>query len=92
MQAIDKKTRKLFTIYGGLHPNSDVDRLYLPRNDRGRDLIAIEDCVELAIKGLGVYVHGGEERLLVAPREDREDGLEALSVLKKAKNEKRLQY
>ena len=29
MQAIDRKTRKLFTIYGPLHPKSDVDRLGL---------------------------------------------------------------
>ena len=31
LQAIDRKTRKLFTIYGALHPKSDVDRLYIPR-------------------------------------------------------------
>ena len=91
LQAIDRKTRKLFTIYGGLHPKSDVDRLYIPRKDGGRGLIAIEDCVELAVRGLEVYVHGSEERLLQAARGDREDGLEAASVLKKAKKEKRLQ-
>ena len=45
LQAIDGKTRKLFTIYGALHPKSDVDRLYIPR----KGLISIEDCVELAI-------------------------------------------
>ena len=28
-QAIDRKNRKLFTIYGALHPKSDVDRLYI---------------------------------------------------------------
>ena len=28
LQAIDRKTRKLFTIYGALHPKSDIDRLY----------------------------------------------------------------
>ena len=27
LQAIDRKTRKLFTIYGELQPKSDVDRL-----------------------------------------------------------------
>ena len=31
LQAIDRKTRNLFTIYGGLHPKSDVDRLYIPK-------------------------------------------------------------
>ena len=91
LQAIDKKIRKLFTMYEGLHPKSDVDRLCIPRKDGGRGLIAIEDCVELAVRGLEVYVHGSEERLLQAAREDRVDDLEAASVLKKAKKEKRLQ-
>ena len=49
LQAIDRKTRKLFTIYGALHPKSDVDRLYIPRKEGGRGLISTEDCVELAI-------------------------------------------
>ena len=31
LQAIDRKTRKLFTIYGVLHPKSNVDRLYITR-------------------------------------------------------------
>ena len=31
LQAIDRKTRKLFTIFGTLHPTLDVDRLYTPR-------------------------------------------------------------
>ena len=54
-------------------------------------MIAIEDFVELAVRGLEVYGHGSEERLLQAARGDREDGLEVASVLKKAKKEKRLQ-
>ena len=31
LQVIDRKTRKLFSIYGALHPKSDLDRLYIPR-------------------------------------------------------------
>ena len=91
VQAIDRKTRKLFTIYGGLHPKSDADRLYILRKDRGRDLIAIEDCLELAVRGFEVYVYGSEARLIQAARRDRVDGLEAASVLKKTKKEKGLQ-
>ena len=91
LQAIDRKTRKLLTIYGGLHPKFDVDRLHIPIKDGGRGLIAIKDCVELAVIGLEVYAHGSDERLLQAARGDRVDGLEAASVLKKAKKEKRLQ-
>ena len=74
-EAIDRKTRKLFTIYGALHPKSDVGRLYTPRKEGGRDLISIEDCVELAIRGSEVYFHLSEERLLQAARGDKIHGL-----------------
>ena len=78
-------------MYGALHPKSDVDRLYIPRNEGGRGLISIEDCVDLAIKGLEVYVHRSEERLIQAARGDKIDGLEAASVLKRPKKEKRIE-
>ena len=78
-------------MYGALHPKSDVDRLYMPRKEGGRGLISTEDCVELAIRGLEVYVHGSEERLIQAPRGDKIDDLEAASVLKRSKKEKRLE-
>ena len=91
LQAIDRKTRKLFTIYGALHPKSDVDRLYRSRKEGGRGLTYIEDCVELAIRGFEVHVHGSEERLIQAARGDKIDGIEATSVLKRSKKEKRLE-
>ena len=62
LQAIDRKTRKLFTIYERLHPKSDIERLLLPQKHGGRDLIAIEDCIELAVRSMKVFVHGSEER------------------------------
>ena len=46
LQVIDRKTKKLFTIYGALHPKSDVDRLYITRKEGGRGVISTEDCVE----------------------------------------------
>ena len=46
-------------------------------------MISIENCVELAIRGLEVYVHGSEERLIQTARGDKIDGLEAASVLKR---------
>ena len=89
LQASDRKTGKLFTICGTLHPKSDVDRLYLPRKEGGRCLITIEDCFELVIRGLEVYVHASEERYIQAARRDKIDVLEAASVLKRSKKEKR---
>ena len=65
----------MFTIYGALHPKSDVDRLYIPTKEGG----------------LEVYVHRSEERLTQVARGDKIDSLEAASVLKRSKKEKRLE-
>ena len=46
--------------------------------------------IVLAIRGLKVHVHASEERLIQAPRGNKIDGLEAASVLKRSKKEKRL--
>ena len=81
----------MFTIFGALHPKSDVDRLYIARIEGGRDLISINDCVELAIRDLEVHVHRIEERLIQAARGDKIEGLEAASVFKRSKKEKRLE-
>ena len=86
-----RDTRKLFTIYGALHAKSDVERLYIPRKEGGRGFISIEDCVELSIRVLKVYVHGREERLIQAAGGGKIDGLEAASVLKRKNRKKRLE-
>ena len=36
LQVIDRKNRKLFTMYGALHIKSDVERLYIPRKEGER--------------------------------------------------------
>ena len=54
---------------------SDVDRLSIIRKGGGRGLITIEDCVELAVRGLEVCVHGSGETLIQAAWGDKLDGL-----------------
>ena len=78
----------MLTIYGALHHKSDVDRSYIPRKEGGRDLLSIENCVKLAMRGLEVYVHGSKERLIEAARGDKIDGVEAGSALKRSKKRK----
>ena len=47
LQNVDRKTRKLMTLYGMLHPRGEVDRLYLPKEIGRRRLMGVEDCVRL---------------------------------------------
>ena len=54
-------------------------------------MISIKDSLEIAIRGLGVYFHGSEQRLIQVARGDKEDGLVAANALKRSKKEKRLE-
>ena len=70
---MDRRIRKLLTMYNGLHLRSDVDRVYLPRKDGGRGLMCVEDTVKKANFGLERYVKERKERLIVAARGDNEN-------------------
>ena len=52
------------TMYGGLHPKSDVDRLYVKRKEGGRGLISVERCIREEENSLGFYVANSEENLI----------------------------
>ena len=73
LQSIDGKTRKLLTMHNGLHPRSDVDRLYIPRKVGGRGLANAEDTVILAKIGLEDHIKKSDARLLCAARGDFEN-------------------
>ena len=51
-------------MYGGLHPKSDVDRLYVKRKEGGRGLISVERCIREAENSLGFCVAKSEEILI----------------------------
>ena len=55
------KTRKILTMNGALHPRSNVDRIYLKRNEGGRGLLSIEECVKSEEKGLYEYINDKNE-------------------------------
>ena len=56
LKIMDRMTRNTLTIYGALHPKSDIDRLYMKRRHGGRGLISIEMCVKSEENNLGLYV------------------------------------
>ena len=39
---IDRKTRKMLTMYKMHHPKADIDRLYVKRKEGGKELLQIE--------------------------------------------------
>ena len=63
---LDRKTRKLFTMYNAHHPKANVDRLYLKRSAGRRGLINIDNCVEIEKCSLSKYLGNNNEPLLKA--------------------------
>ena len=49
---IDIKTHKILTMTGSLHPNSDVDKLYINRKEGGRGLKLVQILFESRVVAL----------------------------------------
>ncbi|CAB3979773.1 Hypothetical predicted protein [Paramuricea clavata] len=66
LKEMDRKTRKILTIYKCFHPRDDVDRLYWKRVEGGRGLQSVEDVVKIEKCSLGHYLdhRQTEEELL----------------------------
>lgn len=56
IRTLDRKTRKLMTIHGMLHPKADVDRLYVTRKNGGRGLRQLEAAHTVAIYRTAHYI------------------------------------
>ena len=54
-----RKSRKTMTIYGGLHPKSDVYRLYVKRKEEG-----VEQCIREDENSLGFLVTNSNKNLI----------------------------
>ena len=64
LKNVDNKSRKTMTMYGALHPKSDVERLYVKRKEGGKGLMSVESCVREEENSLGFYVANSEEKLI----------------------------
>ena len=66
LKDLDIKTRKILTMFNMFHKKGNVSRLYLKRNQGGRGLISVEDCVNIENLNLERYMVKSEERLISA--------------------------
>ena len=55
VEAIDRKTRKFFTIYGVLSPRAHTSRIYLLRKEDGHGLISAVDCATMEHLSLNLF-------------------------------------
>lgn len=47
--------------------------------------ILVKDCVDLVVRGLHLYIHGSEEKLIQTARRDKLDSTNTASVFMQAK-------
>ena len=56
LEDLDRKTRTRMSAHHTLHPQSDLNRLYLPRQAGGRGLLQIKQTVEEEKRALNDYI------------------------------------
>ena len=61
---IDRETRNMLQQYHAMHSQSDVTRLYLPKNNGGRGLINITNHYKIVIINFRTYLLNSEEQFL----------------------------
>ena len=64
LRKLDSKTRKILTMAGAFNRKSSTVRIYRKRNEGGKGLISIEDCVRMEEANLAQYIRSSEEWLL----------------------------
>ena len=65
LNKMDRKTRKIITMYGEPHPRSNFGRLYLPRSEGSTGLVSIEDCLNGERENLELYALRSNEKLKI---------------------------
>ena len=94
LKELDRKTRKLLTMHKGLHPKSDIDRLYVSRKEGGRGLVSCESTIRSEENNLGWYLKNLNENLLQGVKHVRIrkfKGSGSKKDFKKSLNEKRVE-
>ena len=71
-------------MHGALNPNSNVDRLYIPRKYGGRGMIGIVDCIIQEKNSLKGHVNTSTEPML------KEVGMQGILDIEGCKNPKTL--
>ena len=64
MQKLDRKMWKLLTIHGHHHPEADLGRLYVPREQGGRGLMQLEEAYAVEITKSVEYVDSKQYPLI----------------------------
>jgi len=85
LKELDRKSRKLLKMNGGLNLRDCVARLYVPKKHGGRGLIAVEYVINQARLSLEMYVQSSAEELLKAVRKEDTENQETATSFKEGR-------
>lgn len=88
LRRMDRKTRKMLTMYSMHHPKADIERLYLPRREGGRGLLQLELSYKLTTIGLDKYLSEKDDIYIKAVHQ-HENEKKKYSVVKEARKYKK---
>jgi hypothetical protein len=57
VKQIDRKTRKMLTVYKMHHPKADIDRLHVKRTGGGRGLVQAEAAYKAEVINIAEYLN-----------------------------------
>ena len=64
LKELNRKTRKLLTMHKGLHPKSEVDRLYVSKKEGGRGQVSCGSAIRIEENNLGWFCKNSNKNLL----------------------------
>ncbi len=92
LDVTDRRTRKLMTMNGMLHPRANVRRLYLPRSEGNRGFLSVADIVNIerrSLQHVHCHIRMTEESLLkVAQKYTKADEVEPKEYKRQRKEER----
>ena len=68
-------------MHKALHSRDNVDRLYVPRKERGRGLVSIKDSVDTSIQRLEDYIEKHEQGLIMAIRNNTDNTIDSRMII-----------
>ena len=80
VRGIDRKTRKILTMFKMHHPQADTERLYVSRSERGRGLMQVQSHFYTTLASLEMYSKKQTTPLMCAVKAHEESKKSAYSL------------
>ena len=89
LKEMDRITIKLMTTHKALQPRDDVDRQYVSREEKWRELASVEDSVDASIQRLEDYIEKHDGGLITVIKNDTDNSMDNRMTITRKQNGKK---